>query len=156
MAKYKTAKQLEMLPAERKALIAFVRQPTLGRIVSVNGHAHYYDQSTIDSPNTARNTECGTAGCVAGFVFAHARHVQHLKKLRNSAKASTYISHACLTKYNPETGDEPYVAPLLAELYGESGDYKLEVARKVVKGLLQKGKVVWPEMSSKTIIDWVD
>lgn len=137
--KYLTAEKLGILPAERKALIAFVEAPALGRIVAVNGKAHYYDQSEVQDTWVAERNECGTAGCVAGFVFAHARHVQKLRTLRGGRSAQAYInaSFADDKDFNPKT-------PLLNDLY-EDGDStrSLAEARAVVKRALTTGKVRW-------------
>lgn len=87
MPKYRTAAQLGILPEERKALIAFVNAPALGRTIALNGHAHYYDQGEAQNYTEAEENHCGTAGCVAGFVFAHARVVQGKRTLRQARDA---------------------------------------------------------------------
>lgn len=137
--KYLTAAELGILPAERKALIAFVEAPALGRIVSVNGKAHYYNQGQVDIPNTAAEHECGTAGCVAGFVFAHARHVQKLKLLRGASGARGYAEAA----WEVDADDNP-VCPLLSDIYAQgNNEIALAKARKVVAHALTTGKVKW-------------
>lgn len=145
-AKYLTSKQLGILPEERKALIAFATAPALGRLVAVNGQAHYYDQGDVDDKDIAKEHECGTAGCVAGYVFAHARVVQKRRTLRGATTPYDYIEAAWATdETRDEYGWKPGVArvPVLANLYGESGERTLKEARKVVTKMLQTGKVVW-------------
>lgn len=146
---YLTAAKLGILPEERTALIAFIEAPALGRIISVNGHAHFYDQGSVDIQSKAEENECGTAGCVAGYVFAHAKYVQGLKKVRDARSSDGYINAAwglIAIKYD-EYGDVleegRAVAPLLKALYEESGDMKLDSARKVVDHMLRKGEVDW-------------
>lgn len=130
--KTKTAKGLGILPKELKALKAFVTAPALGRTVSVNGHAHYYKQNKIEIEYLAEENECGTAGCVAGFVFAHAKHVQGVRRLRGSRSATGYYNQAMDTV-------------ILRDLYGQTGGtHKLATARKVVTKMLATGKVHWP------------
>lgn len=136
---YKTAKQLGILPEERKALIAFVKAPFLGRTIEVNGHAHYYDQNGADNPSEAEENECGTAGCVAGYVYAHAKIVQKVRRLRGCKNADEYIG--CATEYHDQ--DEEPVAPVLYHLYIEGGDHKLAEARRVVDKMLRTGRVEW-------------
>ena len=146
MAKFLTASKLGILPEERKALIAFIKSPALGRTVSVNGHAHFYAQGYVNDEGTAEDNECGTAGCVAGFVFAHAKHVQGKSRLRGARSPGGYIDNACAEKlFDDEDGGVsiPKV-PVLSDLYRESYDYKLTDARKVVAKFLTSGKVVWP------------
>lgn len=151
---YLTAKQLGILPEERKGLIAFVETPSLGRTLAVNGKAHLYDQGDIDNEEKAEENECGTAGCIAGFVFAHVRHVQKIKTLRSARNASDYIDAACEDKGQFEGDDsdeadwnwvEKHIAPLLADLYSEGGDRTLVEAKKVVSKALRTGKVAWPQ-----------
>jgi hypothetical protein len=148
MPKYLTASQLGILPEERKALIAFATAPALGRTISVNGHVHYYDQGDYNDEEAAEYNECGTAGCVAGFVFAHARHVQKKRTLRGQRSVEDYFYSA--TEYKGQAEDDVWtgtydpLVPLLRELYSESNsDQKLVHARKVVKRMLRTGKVNW-------------
>lgn len=142
MAKYLTAAKLGILPEERKALIAFVDARTLGRIIEVNGHAHYYDQGHAANEWQAVENECGTAGCVAGFVFAHAKAVQGKRKLRGEDTAACYINAATDQAYDEYHNCEP-VCPLLSDLYTEGQDHKLAEARKVVYKALRTGRVEW-------------
>lgn len=141
MTKYLTAKQLGILPEERAALIDFVKAPALGRTIALNGRAHYYDQSNVDMPDTAKESDCGTAGCVAGYVFAHARRVQKKRTLRGADSARTYIG-AAQGDYDITTGTEG-PSTLFSELYGEGGDRKLPEAKRVVDKMLRTGKVLW-------------
>lgn len=144
--KYLTADQLGILPEERKALIAFLVAPSYGRVVIVNGKAHYYDQETASDPSVAKKHECGTAGCVAGYVFAHARNVQGLKRLRGAAGAQSYIDKA----FDQNTGG------LLDHLYEEQHERTLKEARAVVERALRTGKVRWQKKhdSLSTPTDW--
>jgi hypothetical protein len=143
MAKYLTADQLNILPEERKALIAFANATTLGRIVSLNGKAHYYDQGVADAPEVAEENHCGTAGCVAGFVFAHARVIQGKRSLRGQRSADEYIE-AAFEHVENKGGELTPVAPLLDELYGESySGWTLPDAQRVVGNMLRTGKVKW-------------
>ena len=142
--KYKSAKELQILPEEHKALIAFVKAPDLGRIVEVNGHAHFYDQSYADDDSTAKLAECGTAGCVAGFVFAHVKTVQKKRRLRGTVSADGYIEAACDDNYDYLEHKYTHIAPLLQRLYRMAAPYKLSTAKKVVETLLRHGKVSWP------------
>lgn len=144
MPKYMTAAQLNILPAERKALIAFVQAPALGRIVSVNGKAHYYDQGHASDDEQAKVNECGTAGCVAGFVFAHALHVQGLRSLRKMRSADDYIGEACDERYDEETLEYEPVSELLTDLFSEgSSNRSLAEAKAVVDKMLRTGEVKW-------------
>jgi hypothetical protein len=160
--KYLTAAKLGILPEERAALIAFVESPTYGRVVVVNGKGHLYDQGAVEDPDEAKRHECGTAGCVAGYVFAHARHVQGVKRLRGARDADGYIDTAWNTVEDQRTGDEKPVVPLLHALYGEGNERKLGEARKVVAKALRTGKVKWPAPPDDTrggslssIIGWL-
>lgn len=139
--KYLTAEKLGILPEERTALIAFVTAPSLGCIIAVNGHAHYYDQATVDSKETAGMSDCGTAGCVAGFVIAHAQVVQKKRYLRNAKRPQSYIDEAC----SKDWATDRYKAPLLHSLYREARRQKLAQAKKVVDRALRTGNVVWPD-----------
>lgn len=138
-SKYKTAAQLGILPEERTALIAFVDAPALGRTIAVNGHAHYYDQGRVDSEELAEANECGTAGCVAGFVFAHVRRVQGKRSLRGARDAELYINRA--TDYDYEA-DGPTV-PFLEEIFSQGEPQKLSHTKKVVDKALRTGHVDW-------------
>ena len=123
--------------------------------ISVNGHAHYYDQDSAEDEKRAEENECGTAGCIAGFVFAHARHVQKKRTLRGARAARDYIRHAaCIippgydqngVRVTEGCDDEvpEGAVPILYHLYREGGDTKLAEARKVVERMLRTGKVVW-------------
>ena len=149
---YRSAKHLGILPEEREALIAFVKAPALGRIVSVNGHAHYYDQEHASDKDQAKENECGTAGCVAGFVFAHVSTVQGKRHLRGARNADQYIDKATHTDktdsiadYYWEDDDGKPDIPVLHELYTMGGEWKLSTTRRVVDGLLRLGKVRWPK-----------
>lgn len=141
---FKTAAQLGILPEERKALIAFVEAPALGRVVSVNGHAHYYDQAHSSNQEQAETNECGTAGCVAGFIFAHARAVQGKRTLRGARNAQDYLDAACESELGDiYDWDEKPIAPLLNELFRHGEDEKLAYAKKVVVKALKTGRVDW-------------
>lgn len=139
--KYLTAEKLGILPEERTALIAFVTAPSLGCIIAVNGHAHYYDQATVDNKETAGVTDCGTAGCVAGFVFAHAQVVQKKRTLRREKSPQSYIDQAC----SKDWAAGRYESPLLHSLYREGKHWKLAQAKKVVDRALRTGNVVWTD-----------
>ena len=126
---YLSAKQLGILPEERKALIAFVNAPALGNNIAMNGHAHHYNQGTAESDDLAEKNECGTAGCVAGFVFAHATVIQGLRSLHGQVTADGYMN-SC--------GD------ILDGLYCEGNqDIRLALARRVVDHMLKTGEVDW-------------
>lgn len=143
MAKYLTAKQLGILPEERKALIAFCTAPTLGRIVALNGHAHYYDQEVAETE--ASEHECGTAGCVAGFVLAHARIVQRKHSLRGERNAESYLERAVATDAPEDEwwNEGKPLVPVLYDLYTEDDPRTLSEARSVVAKMLRTGKVKW-------------
>tara|TARA_R110000868_G_scaffold158980_2_gene387418 strand:+ start:1079 stop:1513 length:435 start_codon:yes stop_codon:yes gene_type:complete len=143
MAKYKTAKQLGILPEEHKALVAFVKAPVLGRTISVNGHAHYYDQELTNDRYTAKENECGTAGCVAGFVLAHVQNVQKKRKLRGYSTPWNYIEAAWHAPWNEKTYKHEPVCPILYDLYSEVDEHKLAEARRVVDKMLKTGRVDW-------------
>lgn len=152
MTKYKTAKQLGILPEERTALIAFASAPALGRTIALNGRAHYYDQGHAQDGEQAEENHCGTAGCVAGFVFAHARYVQGKRKLRGATNADDYISAAGDIAHHsvpdeicarPDDKNWKPTVPLLYELYSEGSERKLPEAQRVVAGMLRTGRVRW-------------
>ena len=136
-AEYLSAKALDILPEERKALIAFVAAPSLGRNIALNGHAHHYNQGDVDDPCAARENECGTAGCVAGFVFAHATIVQGLRSLRDETCADGYLQSSHF-----------WDCHMLDNLYGEGNtEIPLAHAKKVVDQMLKTGEVDWE-------VDW--
>lgn len=138
---YLTAKQLGIFPEERKALIAFVKAPSMGRVIEVDGKLHYYDQSEVDDEFVALKNECGTAGCVAGYVFAHAKSVQKLKKLRGVKSVSSYIDAAA--SFSNGSIDE-LESPFLTALYEQGdGSITLTKAKIVVDKALKTGKVKW-------------
>lgn len=136
--KYKTADELGILPEERTALIAFVEAPALGRVISVNGKSHYYAQSYVADESVAQIHECGTAGCVAGFVFAHIRYVQKKRSVRHSADAEDY-ANAASSIFMGEVDKRG----VLEELFEEGQPCRLKDARKVVQHALRTGKVDW-------------
>jgi hypothetical protein len=143
MSKFKTAAQLGILPAERKAFIAFLKAPAEGRKVAVNGKTHYYDQSFVSDRDTAKAHGCGTAGCVAGFVHAHARHVQGLSSLRGARTADNYMAAACADEYPKDDWWPVPKYPLLDALYSEGEDRTLTETRSVVRKMLRTGRVKW-------------
>lgn len=131
--RYLTAKALGILPEERTALIAFTKARTLGDSkVALNGHVHYYNQCYVEDEAVAEEKECGTAGCVAGYVFEHIHVVQRQRYVRNRISADGYISAAVYSDSN-----------LLNDLYRRGDTTTLVVARKVVRTMLRTGVVDW-------------
>jgi hypothetical protein len=128
--KYLSSKELGILPEERKALIAFVKSPFEGNIIEVNGSSHFYDQRYTESFAEG----CKTAGCVAGYVFAHVRKVQKKNKLRGAKCAWQYFYEAALPAGK---GD------ILEGIYSQNERVSLSKAIKVVKKALKTGKVDW-------------
>ena len=142
---YLTAKQLGILPEERTALIAFTKADHIGNAMRLNGHAHYYDQT--NSNNGAQNG-CGTSGCVAGYVFAYARHVGKKKTLRGATGPNGYISVAWGStsgEYSEEGSymDDKPISPFLYSLYSEGEEKDVAHAQKVVDKALRTNKVKW-------------
>lgn len=131
--RYLTAKALGILSEERTALIAFTKadMPADDKVV-LNGHVHYYNQCYVEDKGIARDQECGTAGCVAGYVFEHIRVVQGQHYARNRRNASDYISAAVYSDSH-----------LLSDLYRRGDTTTLVTARKVVRRALRTGTVDW-------------
>src|SRR5208282_5384561 len=107
---------------------------------------HYYDQVQIDEPETAKEHGCGTAGCVAGYVFAHVKYVQKKRMLRGASTAHRYIRYYIdpWGKIDEETGDYVVNRVLLNHLYSDGSPRSLDVARRVVDNMLRTGNVTWP------------
>jgi hypothetical protein len=146
---FMTAKALGIMPEERKALIAFIKAPHLGNNIALNGKAHHYNQSYVDNEDHAEDSGCGTAGCVAGYVFWHAKIVQKLRKLRNTNNPDAYIeivwSENKFWSEDNEIASEKnpmYCEPLQA-LYDEGEEHAVEETKKVVDKFLRTGKVCW-------------
>lgn len=129
---YLTAKQLGILPEERKALIAFAEAPRHDRIMALNGHSHYYNQLYLTGPERATAEHCGTAGCIAGYVFAHAKNVQNQATLRGSHFVHGYLD-------NVGTASD-----MLCRLYSDVQPSRtVPEAQRVVKTMLRTGKAQW-------------
>jgi hypothetical protein len=144
---YKTAKQLGLLPVEREALIAFVKAPSLGNNIALNGHAHHYNQGVSDDADLASNNHCGTAGCVAGYVFHYAKIMAKMKKLRDVDNADDYIETVMLVEVQDDWDSpswpnrNPHYNPMLKKLYQEGGDKEIVKAKAAVDYMLRNGKV---------------
>lgn len=148
MTTYKTAKELGILPEERRALIAFCKSPALGRAVALNGRSHYYRQDMVSDQDEAKQHGCGTAGCVAGYVFAHIRNVQGFKSVRGARTAEAYIERAAgsMDPWDDERGCcvVNKTIPFLHGIYSEGDDeWTLGDARRVVGRALKTGVVTW-------------
>ncbi len=130
--KFMTAKQLGIMPAERKALIAFVEAKSAGPFMETKeGALHLYDQSEVDDDFRACEHSCGTAGCIAGFNFAHMTETQGVPRPRAATDAFEYIDNA---------GE---ASPFFQELYWEGNGKTVAQAQRVVRKALQTGKVRW-------------
>lgn len=140
---YMSAKQRGITDVERKALIDFVNAPTLGQNIALNGHAHHYNQSVVDEKEQAHRNHCGTSGCVAGYVFTHAKIVQKAKKLRGAQDAKGYI-HAAVNGSIHGWVPNPEYNSVLEDLYTEGSLWKVTTTQKVVDHMLRTGKVRWP------------
>lgn len=138
MTKYLTAKQIGILPEERKALVAFVKARHSENKMRLNGGTHYYDQSFVDDPGAASEHGCGTAGCIAGYVFAHARRVQGKRSLRGARTVDSYINKAW-----DEDANGNFLIPALGRLYVNGSHHLVPEAKRVVKKMLRTGKADW-------------
>lgn len=139
MTKYLTAAKLGILPEERKALVAFVTKAAEGQIVALNGRKHYYDQRDVEMSFDYEEHTCGTEGCIAGYVFAHAKYIQKKRTLRAARSASDYINASWKEDYLKNIPDVPF----LYNLYREGDRRTLNKARGVVRRALTTGKVSW-------------
>lgn len=131
-APYKTADELGVTTEEHTALIAFATaEPIDGDIIPLNGRRHFYIQRFISDYVAAQNHDCGSAGCVAGYVFEHITHIQHGIRPRGALGAQGYIAHAVSENM------------MLDDLYRFNRYVPFEQARLVVDHMLRTGGVNW-------------
>jgi len=132
-APYLTAKQLDITIPEYRGLVAFVKSRFNDekKTISLNGVKHYYDQSYIESREDAEEHNCKTAGCVAGYVYAHARFIQKKRDVLGRKSAESYYSFAARN------------FGVLRDLYTEYSHYNVSETKRVVEHLLRTGEVDW-------------
>lgn len=147
MAQYKTAKELGISSVERTALKAFAEAKVIGtRHVPLNGHFHLYDQGYIDaSPRSFLEARgCGTAGCVAGYVYAHVKIVQNKVKELGARSAQQYIDKAAGGGFGC-FGYSDVPRPLRPLYVEDDSSYSAQQAQGVVRKFLQTGRIEWPK-----------
>lgn len=131
-APYITADGLGITTAEHTALVAFATaEPIDGNIIPLNGHRHYYIQRVVADYSAAADHDCGSAGCVAGYVFEHIIRIQRRERPRAALSAQGYIAHAVSENM------------MLDRLYRFNQYVPFEQARVVVDHMLRTGSVEW-------------